>query len=139
MGSRELLERSRRGDPVLIGVRVVVSFQIGEAVLIVHRQTIRTIQPGRGRVSHPIQSLQPRAVGEVKTGDSILCAKASVRRYQIARTPFHHFRLECDRRGSEICGSDGITLRDQRRERVRDRRRCSSRPFQEPLAKPRNG
>ena len=74
--SRKLLERSGRCDAVLIGVGVVVLFEVGEAVHVVHRQTVRSVQPRGGRVAHPIETLQPRAVGEMKARDRILRADA---------------------------------------------------------------
>ena len=102
---------------MLIGVGVVIPFQIVEPVLVVHRQTIRTTQPGRGGVTHPIETLQPRAVGEMKASDRILSTDAGVRGDQITRTPLDHFFPKRTRRGRDICGGDSIAFRHERPER----------------------
>ncbi len=61
-----------------------------------------SLQPHDRRVAHPIETLQPRAVGEMKARDRILRANARVDGDQVACTPFHHFRLKRTRHGIDV-------------------------------------
>ena len=65
------LELARRDNPVVLRVGVVVVLDVVEIVDVVHRQTKRTAQPHRRRVTAPVQTLEPGAVGKMKPGDGI--------------------------------------------------------------------
>src|SRR6476469_3432832 len=76
---RQPLKLMRGNDVVFLRVRLVVVLDIRESIEVVGGHPKRAAHPGLGRVAHPVETLQTRAVGQMKPRHGVERRAAALR------------------------------------------------------------
>ena len=81
--SREDGKAPGSDDPAVLGVALVVAFDLVQAVHVVHHQASRPAHAAQRGVAQPVQTLQAGAVAEMETRDRIERVAALLRVQQV--------------------------------------------------------